>query len=110
MPGSFLTMPAPSVGLDSLTAKELPSRGRPEAGLAGGEVAGFADTLGAFIDKVDRSQQHADAMVEAFALGEPVEIHRVIQAVGEAQTAIQLTVQVRNKVLEAYQEIMRMQI
>ena len=110
MPGSFLTIPTPGVDIGSLTAKELPSRSRPEAGLDGGEVAGFADTLGAFITKVDQTQQHADAMVEAFALGEPVEIHRVIQAVGEAQTAIQLTVQVRNKVLEAYQEIMRMQI
>ena len=44
-------------------------------------------------------------MVESLALGEPVDVHQVMLALGEASNALHLTLQVRGKVLEAYQEL-----
>jgi len=113
MPGTFFTIPRSGAGLASpLAAQPAPVAPSPMSSspLAGPEGPTFQHTLGAFLDKVDHLQHDADAMVEAFALGEPVEVHQVVMALGEAQTALDLTLQVRNKVLEAYQEVMRTQI
>jgi flagellar hook-basal body complex protein FliE len=70
----------------------------------------FEDVLKGFLSKVDGSQHRADAMVESLALGEPVDVHPVMLALGEASNALQLTLQVRGKLLEAYQELMRLQL
>jgi flagellar hook-basal body complex protein FliE len=68
---------------------------------------GFGDVLNGFLGKVNTSQNQADHMVESLALGEPVDVHQVMIALGEASNSLQLTMQVRNKVLEAYQELMK---
>jgi flagellar hook-basal body complex protein FliE len=68
---------------------------------------GFGDVLSGFMGKVNNSQNQADHMVESLALGEPVDVHQVMIALGEASNSLQLTLQVRNKVLEAYQELMK---
>src|SRR5688572_16849951 len=70
----------------------------------------FEDVLKGFLSKVDGTQHRADAMVESLALGEPVDVHQVMLALGEASNALQLTLQVRGKLLEAYQELMRLQL
>jgi flagellar hook-basal body complex protein FliE len=46
--------------------------------------------------------------VESLALGEPVDVHQVMLALNEASNAVHLTLQIRGKVLEAYQELMRL--
>ena len=46
----------------------------------------------------------------AFAMGEPVEIHDVMLAFGKAETTMRLFIEMRNKVIETYQEIMRMPV
>lgn len=76
----------------------------PPSGAVGPD---FGEVLGSFLGKVNAAQQNADQMVEALALGEPVDVHQVMIALGEASNALQMTLQVRNKVLEAYQELMR---
>jgi flagellar hook-basal body complex protein FliE len=68
----------------------------------------FAQVLDGFLQHVDTAQHRADAMVESLALGEPVDVHQVMLALNEASNAVQLTLQVRGKVLEAYQDLMRM--
>jgi flagellar hook-basal body complex protein FliE len=70
----------------------------------------FGDVLNGYLDKTDAAQHRADQMVESLALGEPVDVHQVMLALNEASNAIHLTLQVRGKVLEAYQELMRMPI
>ena len=47
-------------------------------------------------------------MVESLAVGEPVDVHQVMMSLNEASNALHLTLQVRSKVLEAYQELMRL--
>lgn len=66
----------------------------------------LADALGA----LQQSQSQADLMVSALATDEPVDLHEVMLAVEQANLSTQLALQVRNKLIEAYQEISRMQI
>jgi flagellar hook-basal body complex protein FliE len=92
----------PLSGLDSaLNAGETTAVGG-SAGPAFGEV------LGQFLGQVNNTQTKADTMVESLALGEPVDVHQVMMALNDASNAMQLTLQVRNKALEAYQELMRL--
>ncbi|MDO8585659.1 MAG: flagellar hook-basal body complex protein FliE [Armatimonadota bacterium] len=62
------------------------------------------------ISKVNEAQQTADSLATKLAAGDAVEIHQTMIAMQKASTALQFTIQVRNKVIEAYQEIMRMQV
>ena len=71
---------------------------------------GFGSVMNDLIGQVNQSQAKADQMVESLALGEPVEVHQVMIALNEASNALNLTLQVRNKALEAYQDVMRLQI
>jgi flagellar hook-basal body complex protein FliE len=59
---------------------------------------------------VDDSQKKALAAIEALAKGEDVDISDVALSISKADTNFKLLLRIRNKVLEAYQEIMRMQI
>jgi flagellar hook-basal body complex protein FliE len=68
----------------------------------------FGEILTGFLRRVDGAQHRADEMVEALALGEPVDVHQVMLALTEASHAVHLALQVRGKVVEAYQELMRM--
>ena len=69
----------------------------------------FSSVLNQTIDQVNNLQVEADSAVERFVAGE-LDIHEVMTATEKANVALQLTIQLRNKVLEAYQEVMRMQI
>jgi flagellar hook-basal body complex protein FliE len=70
----------------------------------------FGEFLLEALGGVDSLQQQAGQMVQRFALGEPLDVHQVMIALERASTALALTVQVRNKLIEAYQEIMRTSI
>lgn len=77
--------------------------GAPQAGSFGQLLRGALDDLSALEGRAD----HLTAML---ARGEPVELHEVIVATEKAQLALDLAVQLRNRVVEAYQEIMRMPV
>ncbi|RYM07187.1 flagellar hook-basal body complex protein FliE [Sporolactobacillus sp. THM7-7] len=67
----------------------------------------FEDALGT----VNKSQQSVNGMVERLAAGdESVDLHNVMIAMQKANVLLRTTVQVRDRVIEAYQEIMRMQV
>lgn len=70
----------------------------------------FAGVLKNALGEVSRLQAGADEAARQLAMGQAEDIHQVMIAVEEAKMAMQLTVQIRNKVVEAYQEISRMQI
>jgi len=55
-------------------------------------------------------QKEADKAIEDFATGKTRNIHETMIAVNKADLAFRLTMQVRNKIVEAYQEVMRTQI
>ncbi|HOX50100.1 MAG TPA: flagellar hook-basal body complex protein FliE, partial [Fibrobacteria bacterium] len=59
---------------------------------------------------VNSMQNEADASIEKFVAGEVKDVHQVMAAVSEARTSFNLMLEIRNKTLEAYQELMRMQV
>lgn len=70
----------------------------------------FGEVLGNALDEVNKSQLKADDMVKKFLTGEVQDIHQVTIAMEQARLMMQLAVEVRNKIVEAYQEISRMQV
>lgn len=78
------------------------------------DVARTAPDFGAWltgqIASINDKVVGADAEVRRLALGEAGNLHEVMMRLENAKLSFELAVQVRNKLLEAYQEIMRMQI
>ena len=70
----------------------------------------FGAQLAAAIREVDGLQIERDATTADMVRGEPVEVHEIMTVAEEAQLAFELMLEVRNKLLDAYQEIMRMQV
>ncbi len=68
----------------------------------------FAEALKDAVRQVDDLQRGSEAAQEAWASGEPVALHDVLIKVGEAEVAFRAMMEVRNKLLSAYQDIMRM--
>jgi len=74
----------------------------------GGRHPSFQDFLWEALDEVNRLQNEADVLARGLALGEVRDVSQVMLAAEKAQLSLELLVQVRNKCIEAYQEIMRM--
>jgi flagellar hook-basal body complex protein FliE len=74
----------------------------------GGDV--FSSLLGKMVSEVNAKQQISGQMINALQSGQNVPLHQAVISMEEASVSFQLMVQVRNKLLESYQEIMRMQI
>lgn len=70
--------------------------------------AGFADTLHNALKQVSAVQEHSSTMQVAYERGQVTDISQVMLARQEAGVAFEATLQVRNKLLNAYQDIMRM--
>ncbi len=70
----------------------------------------FATTLSKAVDKVNDLQQVADVKAQQLATGENKNIPEVMVAMEKADIALKLMVQVRNKIIDAYQEVMKMQV
>ena len=71
--------------------------------------SGFADMLGKAVNQLQSVTDQADAKVQALATGQDVELHDVMLALEAESMAMSLATNVRNKAVEAYQEIFRMQ-
>lgn len=84
--------------------------GAPTAapGTSGTAGISFADTLRASLAQVNESQAHAARLSESYERGEVTDIASVMLARQESGLAFEATLQVRNKLLSAYGEIMRM--
>lgn len=70
----------------------------------------FGEIFTKQIEQTNQLQYQADVEFENFIVGESQNIHNVMIAMEEASIALELTTQVRNKVVEAYQELKNMQI
>lgn len=70
----------------------------------------FSKIIGDSIKGVNESQINADNKVQSFIKGEDATMHDVMFSMQESQISMQLLIEVRNKVVEAYQEINRVQI
>ena len=74
------------------------------------EVKSFGQYLVDALKETNSLQQKSDAMNAALAAGEVDDISQVVIAGQKAEIALQLTMQVRNRALSAYPELMRMQV
>ena len=70
----------------------------------------FASALEGAIQAVDQTGRQADTAVQKFLNGEGEELHNVALSVQRASLAFDFGLQVRNKIVSAYQEVMKMQI
>lgn len=70
----------------------------------------FQDILSQAVSKVDTLQKDAELKAAQTAMGDAGSFHQAVIASEKAMLALQLAAQVQNKVVEAYQEVMRMQI
>jgi flagellar hook-basal body complex protein FliE len=74
-----------------------------------GEGASFADTLQSALDDVGQLGAQASSKVAGVLAGDGADVHSALIAVEKADLSFQLMMQVRNKIVSAYQEISRMQ-
>ena len=88
--------------------KAFPSSG--SAPQAANPAEGFSRYLGEMIEKVNSSQMASDKAVQQLVTGETKSLHEVMIAMEKASISFQFVSQVRNKAVEAYQEIMRMPV
>ena len=72
--------------------------------------ASFGDTLNQAIADVNGLQQQAGKAVEKMVTGEATDLHEVMIAVEKARTSFDLLMEIRNKTIDVYREIMRMQV
>jgi len=72
--------------------------------------ANFSDVINDAINKVNETQVNANSMIEGLIKGEDVSMHDVMLSVQESQMSMQLMLEVRNKLFDAYQEISKVQL
>ena len=70
----------------------------------------FSDILKESVDKVNLYQTQADTAIKELVAGRSKNIHETMLTVERADTSLKLMMQVRNKILDAYREVMRMQV
>ena len=78
-----------------------------DAGQDGGPT--FADQLKRMLGEVSTAQETAQDYMGKFVRGEPVELHQVMAATEEAGIALEMLVEVRNKLIDAYRTVSSMQ-
>ena len=95
----------------NFTIPSLPSlSGVQSPGGASSGDAGFSSLLTDAISKVENFQNNATDSVNKFLSGEGEELHKVALATQQADLSMQLFMQVRNKVVTAYNQVMQMQV
>ncbi len=76
----------------------------------GGDEGSFQNLLSDALSSLGKVQAEAESSAVQLVSGQPVELHEVLLATERASLSFQLVVQARNKVVEAYQDVMRMQV
>lgn len=79
-------------------------------GAAGPAAPGFGDALGRGLQQVSSAEHRADALMTDVATGGTASVHDMMIATTEAGLATDVLVQVRDRALEAYHEVMRLQV
>lgn len=99
-PGALQRLDAP------LPKISLPGTSSPVAN----PTQGFGQLLDGVVATVDVKQQAATALTRQVLLGDNDQLHQSVIAMQEAGVAFSMMVEVRNKLVESYQELMRMQV
>jgi len=99
--------PIQGVGFPVPVIKTRPDEIRPADNQSG---SSFGSLLQDAIEQVNELQHHAGEEVQSLMAGEIKDIHSAMIAVQKADVSFQMMMQVRNKLVSAYQEIMKMQV
>jgi len=91
--------PAPTIGA-----------GRAAGPASAAPTQGFDQLLDGLVATVDAKQQNAQELTRRVLLGDSDQLHQSVIAMQEASVSFSLMVEVRNKLVESYQELMRMQV
>ena len=94
----------------SKIAPSLPKVGTLPQVFGKPEKVSFSDILAHAMESVDKLVDKNDQLTLDLALGRPVELHQVMLAATKAQLALELLIEIRNRLIESYQEINRMSI
>src|ERR1700733_14940474 len=97
----------PSTELQTLNS-DVPVQSATAA--SGSSGAGFENFLGNLVGEVAQKQATASDAVSGLLSGKNVSLHQAMISMEEANVSFQMMVEVRNKLLDSYQELMRMQI
>jgi flagellar hook-basal body complex protein FliE len=81
-----------------------------QAGAGAPGAPSFKETLNGFLKDVNSMQLKADESINRMAAGEITDVHQVMTAVEEANTAFNMMMEIRNKVMDAYTEVLRMRL
>jgi flagellar hook-basal body complex protein FliE len=102
----MMSAPVAPVGLEPLAV--VPPAASPASAAPGGVsfTRMVMDGLGQTNDRL----QEADRLTRAFALGEDIPVHQVTFALEQARLSFELVSQVRSRLVESYQELLRMQV
>ena len=95
----------------SITRVQFPNL--PEASKPAGKPPGggeFASVLESAVSQVEQSRQSANESIRQLLNGEREELHNTVLSTQKAELQFEMFLQVRNKVISAYQEIMKMQV
>ncbi|MCW2776595.1 MAG: fliE [Frankiales bacterium] len=98
------------VGAAAATPFVPPTISAGGAGGAGGAGKAGASGFAKSLESVSSLTNQADAAAQGVATGGLQDIHQFTTAAAKAQLGVELTVSLRNRAVEAYQEIMRMQV
>lgn len=100
-----------SLPIDAINSLDAGLSAAPASMTLGGlPTQNFADVLERSVNQVDAKVNQADLEVRKLAVGEEGDLHRVMISLEDAKMSLSLMIQVRNRVVESYQELMRMQI
>lgn len=100
------------MNISSITPQLIPQEPNLSTKLDTGAPAteNFSQFLSRSIDEVNEMLGTADQKAQELATGKSENLHDAMITMEKAETAFKLLVQVRNKVIDAYQEVMRMQV
>lgn len=103
-------MPIEAVGAQ-LSAAITPALTLPATGtLQAMSGSDFGQLLGNSLSQLDASVHSADVQLRAMAAGQDIPVHDVMISMEQARMQLMFMVEVRNRAVEAYQELMRMQL
>ena len=110
MPVTILPVHSPSIASIQPLPSVQPLGGGAAGSTSGNPASSFSDLLSKGIDTVERAQQDAVSAAQRFLSGDNEDLHTVAIAEQKAEITSDLFLQLRNKAVSAYQEVMKMQL
>jgi len=88
----------------------MPRKAGPAFQQQGNGGVSFKEMMNGFLNDVNGLQQKADESIKKLASGEITDVHQVMTASEEAKVAFNMMMEIRNKVMDAYQEVLRIRL